>query len=124
MTEIDLNSITDDTPSSVFTAEGSFIDKAGIKIIVFLLWVLVGILLFFSLIYFTHTSTKAHVLSSIAADDSTFYQLKFKTIASEYKEDRDFIISIVQLLLINFLLPIITALLGYIFGTSQRKTGD
>jgi len=37
---------------------------------------------------------------------------------------RDFVIKLSQLILISILLPILTALLGYIFGTQQSGTQD
>jgi hypothetical protein len=45
-----------------------------------------------------------------------------KEAASEHQNSRSFWLQIAQLILLNLLLPILTALLGYIFGTQQVPT--
>lgn len=46
-----------------------------------------------------------------------------KSIQTEGKDSRDFVIQISQMVLLNILLPILTAILGYIFG-SHNETKD
>lgn len=43
-----------------------------------------------------------------------------KSIQAEDKESRDFVIQISQMVLLNLLLPILTAILGYIFGSHSE----
>ncbi|MGI4804598.1 MAG: hypothetical protein ACRYFL_07505 [Janthinobacterium lividum] len=46
-----------------------------------------------------------------------------KTIQTDEKESRDFVIQISQMVLLNILLPILTAILGYIFGSHSESNG-
>ncbi|RYE28230.1 MAG: hypothetical protein EOP42_17465 [Sphingobacteriaceae bacterium] len=46
-----------------------------------------------------------------------------KAIQTENKESRDFVIQISQMVLLNMLLPILTAILGYIFGSHSEAKG-
>jgi hypothetical protein len=50
------------------------------------------------------------------------------TIGTAQQDTRDFMMKVSQLILISILLPILTALLGYIFGTQQsgspKKNSD
>jgi hypothetical protein len=41
------------------------------------------------------------------------------TVAAQQKETRDFLLQLAQLVLLTLFLPVLTALLGYIFGTRQ-----
>ncbi len=43
-----------------------------------------------------------------------------KSIQAENKDSRDFVIQISQMVLLNILLPILTAILGYIFGSHSE----
>ena len=55
--------------------------------------------------------------------DSTYIQkLEFiKLVQQEKKEYRDFILQIAQMILLNLLLPVLTAILGYIFASNKNK---
>jgi len=55
-------------------------------------------------------------LKSLAADTALI-----NAIASERRDTREFIIKLAQLILLTLLLPVLTALLGYIFGTRQGE---
>lgn len=46
-----------------------------------------------------------------------------KSIQTESKDSRDFVIQISQMVLLNILLPILTAILGYIFGSRSENNG-
>lgn len=46
-----------------------------------------------------------------------------KTVQADEKESRDFVIQISQMVLLNILLPILTAILGYIFGSHSESKG-
>jgi len=44
-----------------------------------------------------------------------------ETVGARQKESREFALQIAQLILLNLFLPVLTALLGYIFGTTRDK---
>lgn len=50
--------------------------------------------------------------------------LGFRLIASERAAFRAFWLDMVQMVLVNVLLPVLTALLGYVFGTTQARRSD
>ncbi len=60
-------------------------------------------------------------IPSTAVSDSTFSQQKeiIRALQEEKENYRDFIIQLSQMILLNLLLPILTAVLGYIFGSRE-----
>ncbi len=44
-----------------------------------------------------------------------------KLMQDEKKSGRDFIIQVWQMILLNLLLPVLTAILGYIFASNKKK---
>ena len=46
-----------------------------------------------------------------------------KAVQTENKDSRDFVVQISQMVLLNMLLPILTAILGYIFGSHSESKG-
>ncbi len=44
-----------------------------------------------------------------------------ETVGARQKESREFALQVAQLILLNLFLPVLTALLGYIFGTTRDK---
>lgn len=60
-------------------------------------------------------------IPSTAVSDSTFSQQKeiIRSLQEEKENYRDFIIQLSQMILLNLLLPILTAVLGYIFGSRE-----
>ncbi len=59
---------------------------------------------------------------SFASDSSTFahQQALLQIFQTEKKNSRDFIVQISQMILLNLLLPTLTAILGYIFGSREE----
>ena len=57
-----------------------------------------------------------------AAATSAPDTVRFRLHAAEQTAFRDFWLKILQMVLLNVLLPVLTALLGYIFGTQSRAT--
>lgn len=64
-------------------------------------------------------------IPSTAVSDSTFSQQKeiIRALQEEKENYRDFIIQLSQMILLNLLLPILTAVLGYIFGSREGSPG-
>ncbi len=60
-------------------------------------------------------------ISPTGVSDSTFSQQQeiIRALQEEKKSYRDFIIQLSQTILLNLLLPILTAVLGYIFGSRE-----
>ena len=48
--------------------------------------------------------------------------VQFRLIAAERAAFRAFWLDMVQMVLVNVLLPVLTALLGYVFGTQARNS--
>lgn len=67
-------------------------------------------------------SAKIDIPNQLNLADSAFNkQLNLiKNIQEENKASRDFVLQITQMVLLNLLLPILTAILGYIFGSHSE----
>lgn len=65
-------------------------------------------------------------IPSTAVSDSTFSQQKeiIRALQEEKENYRDFIIQLSQMILLNLLLPILTAVLGYIFGSREGSSRE
>jgi len=116
--------------------------RAGFELAKFVLWIIVFatafLLILIALEEFINTGTDhssmAIILNKLSTQspdianapqieayqkliDST--KLLLSQIDNEKQNTRDFMIKLSQLILISILLPVLTALLGYIFGTHQ-----
>lgn len=94
-----------------------------------LVLLMISVFLIFLMIYIfinlSDTHSNIDYKSLINLPDSSLNKKLtiIKSIQSENKESRDFVIQISQMVLLNILLPILTAILGYIFG-SHSETKD
>lgn len=101
--------------------------KAGYNLARFILFIISGYILFlvlfllFKNIDASQAITKA--MPGVNLSDSTFAHQKdiIRSLQDEQKNNRDFIIQVSQMVLLNLLLPILTAILGYIFGTREEQ---
>jgi hypothetical protein len=82
--------------------------------------VLAGIMLFMKL----DASSAIPIPTQANISDSTFnHKLALiKAIQEEKKGYRDFVVQMAQMILLNLLLPTLTAILGYIFGSKSEST--
>ena len=56
-------------------------------------------------------------LTAVPALDTT----RFRLVSAERASFRSFWLGLTQMILLNVLLPVLTALLGYVFGTAQTR---
>ena len=98
----------------------------GFKLSRFVLFIISGFILFFLIFLFSKNFDASNAIkipeqTNIA--DSTYdkkIQL-IKVIQEEKKNYRDFTLQIAQMVLLNLLLPVLTAILGYIFASNKNK---
>jgi hypothetical protein len=104
------------------------ITKVGYKLSVFILCIIAAFLVALVLIisFKTFDASDKIAMSSASVPDSTFAQQKeiIKSLQEEKKNYRDFIMSISQMVLLNLLLPTLTAILGYIFGSREGSSSS
>ena len=117
-----VNPATGTDPGIQLTEE----QQAGIKLAYFLLTVISAIILIYSIFFFFKDfdgSDKVYeVLSPINVNDSTFAKRieQVHQMTQEKRDYREFVTKNFQYL-IGVLLPILTSILGYIFGTRTKK---
>ena len=89
------------------------IQKAGYKLAVIVLSIIGGYILFIiSLFLFT----------DLEVTYSTGIKEHIEALSNEKESYREFVLKISQLILLNLLLPTLTAILGYIFGSNENKS--
>jgi hypothetical protein len=97
----------------------------GYKLSQYVLWIIIGclILLFVFLLIKPLDATTDFDITQLNPTDSLFNKKLevFKLVKDEKSDMRAFFISIAQLILLNLLLPVLTAILGYIFGANNRS---
>ncbi len=103
-------------------------EKAGVSLTWGIIWVIIGFLLMILSIFVWGENQFLSVLEHIEklGSDTTPEQLKeLASLTSELEKQqgsfRSFWFDTLQLILINVLFPTLTALLGYVFGTSRSN---
>ena len=91
----------------------SGIQKAGYKLAAAVLTI-IGIFILFLIGLFLFTDLQ----STITPENKDHLDW----ISQEKKDYREFILDMTQLILLNLLLPTLTAILGYIFGSNEDKS--
>jgi hypothetical protein len=99
--------------------------KAGVELAKLLLYIIIGVLVVFTFFYFNTLDSSDKVcgtLNPTNVSDSIFNRKLevFKEISLEKKEYREFIEKIFQYIL-GILIPVLTSILGYIFGTTRGR---
>jgi hypothetical protein len=105
------------------------LDRAGVDLAKFVLWLMAAfvLLMLAYMVYAEHqsdvmlTSTFTRFQSSPA--DSNAFKLAVQQIDALQKSSRDFFHEILNMVLLNVLLPVLTALLGYVFGKQSGEMG-
>ena len=91
----------------------------------FVLWIISGFIVLLVLYLFVKQFDASNEIKISSLDlASPNYDKKiqaFKLLQEEKKNYRDFILQISQMILLNLLLPVLTAILGYIFGSNKTK---
>ena len=98
----------------------------GFKLSRFVLFIISGFILIFLIFLFSknfEASPSIKIPDQVNIADSS-YDKKIeliKLVQEEKKNYRDFTLQIAQMVLLNLLLPVLTAILGYIFASNKNK---
>jgi len=120
-----LPSVVVDTQSKPDVKEPS-LPIIGFNLSSFVLSIIAGFIIFLVAFLFVKefdATSSIKIPTETNISDST-YAMKIeliKLIQEEKKSYRDFIIQISQMVLLNLLLPVLTAILGYIFASNKNK---
>lgn len=101
--------------------------KAGYNLAKFILWIITGYVFFITLfLSFKNLDASKDISKAISITtlpDSTFIHQKdiIRSLQDEQKSHRDFVIQMSQMILLNLLLPTLTAILGYMFGARESN---
>lgn len=120
---LDLENAQEVRPPSAPVAPLSGKEKAGVNLTwgvlaVIGLW-LVGVLIFL----WTREVALQQALPR-STEGTAVDTVSFRLIAGERAAFRAFWLEMVQMVLVNVLLPVLTALLGYVFGTQARRSDE
>ncbi|MFC0518455.1 hypothetical protein ACFFGT_29845 [Mucilaginibacter angelicae] len=114
---IDLANVQKEVPESAPKGEPlSGIKMAGFQLAVITMGIMLVFILFL-IIFFFVTQLDASDAIKAAGKDEKLASL----ISNEKKAYRDFILEVSKTVLLNLLLPILTAILGYIFGSAKPE---
>ena len=106
-------------PEGTIHEKGTFLQRAGVKLFyrVLSLTALVILALFIYLLMETPSFPKTETLSASAPTDS----LTFDRIVSQRKAVFENFIDAIDKIVVGILLPLLTAILGYLFGTRETE---
>jgi hypothetical protein len=118
--------ITDAPLSKVSEIPFTPTQRAGYNLSRFILFIICGCLLLLFIVLLTQkldASTNITLPNATLKDTLFNQQLQvIKSLQEDKKSYRDFIMQIAQMVLLNLLLPTLTAVLGYIFGSKESAT--
>jgi hypothetical protein len=136
-TRVELVGAQSVTPAQPSVKDLDPLAKAGVLLAKFVLWtVALSIATVFGLFVFVElsaspelTAASAKLAAQAAAlkPESPEFQQMAATLAriEEHKKDaRAHLMNVSQMILLNLLLPVLTAILGYIFGTQRASTNS
>lgn len=118
MAKVDLSSTTEVSPPEVSVTELKGLPLAGVKLSKWLLVIISGFVVLLMIwigvaeFHYSHWLHKMHF---------TLDEKMMSAISAEQKNVREFCREICQMVLLNFLLPILTAVLGYTFGSRASE---
>ena len=92
------------------------IQKAGYNLAIWVLIIIASYILFIIIMFF------AKDFDGSVCKDCSLDKDAFERLSAEKKAYRDFLTQMSQMILLNLLLPTLTAILGYIFGSREGKT--
>lgn len=98
----------------------------GFNLSSFVLFIISGFILFLVIFLFAKefdASARIQIPTEANISDSTYARKVelVRMIQEEKKSYRDFTVQISQMILLNLLLPVLTAILGYIFASNKNK---
>ncbi len=98
-------------------------ERAGVNLTWGVLGVIGGWLVFVLIFLWTQEAALRGALPQ-SPQPAGIDTVGFRLVASERAAFRAFWLDMVQMVLVNVLLPVLTALLGYVFGTQARRSGE
>ena len=118
-------SVTVEVPENPIVKEPS-LPMIGFQLSKFVLWIISAFILLLVLFLFIKqfdASGSIKVPEQVNIPDSTYgRKLEVMRIIQEEKKNyRDFTLQIAQMILLNLLLPVLTAILGYIFASTKNR---
>ncbi len=116
MESIDLKGVEKEVPEVPALQTLSGIKKAGFWLAIFSLSIMTLFILFLIVFFFVSDLDA----SSAMLMKTSFNAEAFKALSAEKKAYRDFVLEMSKTVLLNLMLPILTAILGYIFGSSRE----
>jgi hypothetical protein len=121
----DENPVSDVTSTGVKELPLAPLPRAGFRLAKFILFIIAGYIAFLLLLFIFSSFDAAGSISSLAGkntSDSSFSQKVelFKMMQEEKKSYRDYMMQMSQMILLNLLLPVLSAILGYIFGSKEE----
>lgn len=124
---VDISNLQQETivPEKEYVKEPS-LPIIGFQLSKFVLWIISAFILVLVLFLFIKqfdASGSIKVPTQVNIPDSTYgRKLEVMRIIQEEKKNyRDFTLQIVQMVLLNLLLPVLTAILGYIFASTKNR---
>ena len=124
---VDVHNMQEETilPEKEYVKEPS-LPMIGFQLSKFVLWIISAFILAFVLFLFVKqfdASGNIKVPEQVNISDSTFNRKLeiIRVMQEEKKNYRDFTLQIAQMVLLNLLLPELTAILGYIFASTKNR---
>jgi hypothetical protein len=122
-TTLNLHGVQDVTPPEAPTRTPlSEKERAGVN----LTWGVLGLITLFLLLVIIFLWRREATLNPIPSPirgAAALDTIRFKLVSGERVAFREFWLRMVQMVLVNVLLPVLTALLGYVFGTQVSRRG-
>lgn len=120
----DENPVRDEISTDVRELPLAPLPRAGFRLAKFILFIISGYIFFLIvLLIFTSFDATTNISSYIGkntSDSVLTHQMELVKIMQEEKKSyRDYIMQISQMVLLNMLLPVLSAVLGYIFGSKE-----
>lgn len=98
-------------------------ERAGVN----LTWGVLGLIAVFLLLVITFLWRREATLNPLhpsVPGAAAFDTIRFRLVSGERTSFREFWLRMVQMVLVSVLLPVLTALLGYVFGTQVSRRGS
>ena len=102
------------------------LNMIGFRLSRFVLWIITGFIVVFLIFLFAKQfdgSPRFSIPDQANLPDSTYARKieVMRVIQEEKRSYREFAVQIAQLVLLNLLLPVLTAILGYIFASNRNR---
>jgi hypothetical protein len=121
----DENPVRDERFTDVRELPLAPLPRAGFRLAKFILFIISGYILFLVIVFIFSSFDAAQNIGAITtkgADTMSAQKLELiKVMQQEKQHYRDYMMQMSQMILLNLLLPTLTAILGYIFGSREEN---